>query len=85
MRGNGNAGEGGRQASWNLCQGEGRVTPAVGIAVIEEEYPTQTATSNWHDTPVFITDPGEKNFASCHHVVFATCKTEAWQGKEVKK
>lgn len=54
-------GEAGGGASWNLCKGEGQMTPATGIAVKEDQDLIQTAASNWVDTPIFTSDPREKN------------------------
>lgn len=78
-------GEGSGKDSWNLCKGEGQMTPASVITVKKEENLIQTATLKWDNTPIFSSDPREKtitlrSLASYHHVIFSSrCKTEAWQ------
>lgn len=52
-------GEVGCTTSWSPCMGEGRMTPANGIAVKEDL--TQTERSNWDDTLVSVSDWREKN------------------------
>lgn len=66
-------GEGGGQAPWNLCEGEGQTTPQP-LATPAKDERIQTAMSAWHGAPVFFTDPrGKNNFSgpSLHVIVMS--------------
>lgn len=81
-------GEGGGQAPWNLCEGEGQRTPS------RRHRPRKTNAFKRQcrrDTTLQFSSLTHEEkqlfrpFASCQRDVFSRCKTEPWQWKQVKE